>query len=318
MSSPGIADKNFVFPGGKADSGNGGVVNDVKATPNSIGYTDYSDAKAAQLTFAEVKNADGKFVAASLDGATAAVAGATVNPDLSYDPLFATGAKAYPITAPTYILVYKNQTDAAKGNALKAFLSFIYADGQDIATDDRLRAALVGRARQGEGPARRPRDPGELIRPLHDGGERRVPLPSVLVPDPSLTSRRTEMALDLELPPTRRPAPLGDERQPGEHRGRDLPRRRAARRSPRAGVLGLILYSTTDQAWAAFQHEGIDFVTQNAWYPSKLEFGALSLIWGTLLISLVALLIGGPDQHRDRPLHHRGRTRVDAHARSCT
>jgi phosphate transport system substrate-binding protein len=130
----GTADKNFVFPGGKADSGNGGVVNDVKATPNSIGYTDYSDAKAAGLTFASVKNADGKFVAASLDGATAAVAGATVNPDLSYDPLFATGAKAYPITAPTYILAYKNQTDAAKGNALKAFLAFIYGDGQQIAT----------------------------------------------------------------------------------------------------------------------------------------------------------------------------------------
>ncbi len=130
----GVADKNFVFPTGKADTGNGGVVNDVKATPNSIGYADYSDAKAAGLTFASVKNADGKFVEASLDGATAAVAGATVNPDLSYDPLFATGAKAYPITAPTYLLVYKNQTDAAKGNALKAFLEFIYADGQDIAT----------------------------------------------------------------------------------------------------------------------------------------------------------------------------------------
>ncbi len=123
-----------MFPGGKADTGNGGVVNDIKATPNAIGYADYSDAKAAGLTFASVKNADGKFVEASLDGATAAVAGATVNADLSYDPLFATGAKAYPITAPTYILVYKNQTDAAKGNALKSFLTFIYGDGQQIAS----------------------------------------------------------------------------------------------------------------------------------------------------------------------------------------
>jgi phosphate transport system substrate-binding protein len=130
----GTADKNFVFPGGKSDTGNGGVVNDIKATPNSIGYADYSDAKAAALTFASVKNVDGKFVDASLDGATAAVAGATINADLSYDPLFATGAKAYPITSPTYLLVYKNQTDAAKGNALKSFLGFIYGDGQQIAS----------------------------------------------------------------------------------------------------------------------------------------------------------------------------------------
>ena len=130
----GTADKNFVFPGGKADTGNGGVVNDIKATPNSIGYADYSDAKAAGLTFASVKNADGKFVAASLDGASAAVAGATINPDLSYDPIFATGAKAYAITSPTYLLLYKNQTNAAVGNALKAFLNFIYGDGQQIAT----------------------------------------------------------------------------------------------------------------------------------------------------------------------------------------
>jgi phosphate transport system substrate-binding protein len=130
----GVADKNFVFPGGKSDTGNGGVVNDIKATPSSIGYADYSDAKAAGLTFASVKNPSGSLVAASLAGATAAVAGATINPDLSYNPLYAPGAKAYPITAPTYILVYKNQTDAAKGNALKAFLAYIYGAGQQTAT----------------------------------------------------------------------------------------------------------------------------------------------------------------------------------------
>jgi phosphate transport system permease protein len=102
------------------------------------------------------------------------------------------------------------------------------------------------------------------------------------------------MALDLEPPPTRHPAPLGSERQPGSFT--DSLFRIVALLSGLLvlAVLGLILYSTTNQAWAAFQHEGIDFLTQNAWYPSKLEFGALSLIWGTLLISVIALVMAVP------------------------
>jgi phosphate transport system permease protein len=102
------------------------------------------------------------------------------------------------------------------------------------------------------------------------------------------------MALDLEPPPTRRSVPLGAERQPGSIT--DAVFRVVALMSGLMvlAVLGLILYSTTDQAWAAFQHEGLDFITQNAWYPSKLEFGALSLIWGTLLISVVALALAIP------------------------
>jgi phosphate transport system permease protein len=102
------------------------------------------------------------------------------------------------------------------------------------------------------------------------------------------------MALDLEPPPTRQPVPLGTERQPGSVT--DSVFRVIALLSGLLvlAVLGLILYSTTQQAWAAFEHEGLDFLTQNAWYPSKLEFGALSLIWGTLLISVVALVIAVP------------------------
>ena len=40
---------------------------------------------------------------------------------------------AYPITSPTWIIVYQDQTDAAKGNAIKGFLNFIYGDGQQLA-----------------------------------------------------------------------------------------------------------------------------------------------------------------------------------------
>ncbi len=127
-------DKTIAWPGGKADAGNGGVANDVKSTPGSIAYIDYSDAKAAGLSFASMKNEAGSYIAPSTDSASAAVAAATVKPDLSYDPIWTSGAQAYPITAPTYVLVYKTQTSAAKGNALKSFLTYIYGDGQQIAT----------------------------------------------------------------------------------------------------------------------------------------------------------------------------------------
>jgi phosphate transport system substrate-binding protein len=127
-------DKTVAWPSGQqAGNGNAGVAQIVKGTDGAIGYVDFSDAKAAELSFAAIKNASGKYVVASVDGATAAMESATVNPDLSFDPLDASGATAYPITSPTYILVYATQKDAAVGDALKGFLDFIYADGQDLA-----------------------------------------------------------------------------------------------------------------------------------------------------------------------------------------
>ena len=119
----------------QAGNGNAGVAGIVKDTAGAIGYVDLSDAKATGLTIATIVNQAGKKVKATLDGASAAVAAANVNPDLSYNPLNAAGDDAYPITAPTWILVYKNQTDAAKGAALKAFLTYVLTDAQSFAKD---------------------------------------------------------------------------------------------------------------------------------------------------------------------------------------
>ncbi len=119
----------------QAGNGNQGVAQIVKGTGGAIGYVDLSDAKASGLQFAKVKNKSGKAVVASVDGATAALAGAQVNADLSYNPLNADGADAYPITAPTWILVYKNQADRTKGEAVKSFLRYLLTDGQKLAKD---------------------------------------------------------------------------------------------------------------------------------------------------------------------------------------
>jgi phosphate transport system substrate-binding protein len=114
-------------------SGNSGVAKIVSDTDGAIGYVDFSDATAVGLTFANVKNAAGKYITPTAESASLALEGATVNPDLTYDPINASGAKAYPITAPTWLLVYTTQTDAAKGAAIKGFLNFIYKEGQVLA-----------------------------------------------------------------------------------------------------------------------------------------------------------------------------------------
>ena len=134
----------------QAGKGNPGVVNIVKNTDGAIGYIDFSDAKSAGLSFASIKNSSGGFVAPTLDGASAAVAGAQVQSNLVYDPVNASGADAYPITSPTWIIVYTKQTDAAKAAALKAFLSYILSsDGQGLAADNdyaKLSSDLVTKA----------------------------------------------------------------------------------------------------------------------------------------------------------------------------
>src|SRR5215472_8171792 len=68
----------------RAGNGNSGVAQIVKSTPGAIGYVDYADAKASGLTYASIKNKDGNFVAPSPESASAAAAGTTIKPDLTF------------------------------------------------------------------------------------------------------------------------------------------------------------------------------------------------------------------------------------------
>ena len=124
------------WPGStQAGNGNNGVAQIITQTNGAIGYVDLSDAKASGLAFANIQNKDGEFVAPTLEGASAALAGAEIKDDLTYNPLNAAGAEAYPITAPTYLLVYVNQPNAEIGNALKGWINYLLTDGQALAAD---------------------------------------------------------------------------------------------------------------------------------------------------------------------------------------
>jgi phosphate transport system permease protein len=59
-------------------------------------------------------------------------------------------------------------------------------------------------------------------------------------------------------------------------------------------VLGLILISTTHEAMPAFRHEGLRFLTSDQWIPGQDRFGALAFIYGTLVVSAIALVIAVP------------------------
>ena len=123
------------WPIGLGGKGNEGVTGQVKSTPNTIGYVELAYAVQNNLPVAQVKNASGSFVTPSIDSVTAAAAASAANTpdDLRVSITNATGAQAYPISSYTYILVYKNQKNAAKGKALVDFLWWGIHDGEGFA-----------------------------------------------------------------------------------------------------------------------------------------------------------------------------------------
>lgn len=106
-------------------AGNPGVSSIVKATDGAIGYVDYSDARATGLTYGLVQNAAGKFINPTVPSATAALEGVSLSADGLYDPLNSPNPKAYPITAPTWLLVYSTYSDANQAKAVQAWAEYL-------------------------------------------------------------------------------------------------------------------------------------------------------------------------------------------------
>ena len=99
--------------------------------------------------FAAIKNKDGQFVQPTLDGATAALAGAEVKDDLTYDPLNAAGADELPDHRADLHAGKPKYDDAAKGKNVKGFVKWLLTDGQQYAEAVRfakLPAALQTKA----------------------------------------------------------------------------------------------------------------------------------------------------------------------------
>ena len=123
------------WPVGLGGQGNEGVTGTVKNTPDSIGYVELIYAESNKIPYGNVKNAAGVFVKASLAGVTAAAAGAAkeMPDDFRVSITNAAGKDAYPISSFTWLLIPAKFSDVSKRDALKGFVTWMLADGQDYA-----------------------------------------------------------------------------------------------------------------------------------------------------------------------------------------
>ncbi len=131
------ADTAIDWPVGIGAKGNEGVAGNVAQIAGSIGYVEYAYAKQNRLSHVKLINRAGQAVepgiksfrttAQSADWAAAAK-------DNFYIILTnQAGAASWPITAATYILVYKNPGDqAASANSLK-FFNWAFEQGDQLA-----------------------------------------------------------------------------------------------------------------------------------------------------------------------------------------
>jgi phosphate transport system substrate-binding protein len=129
--------KEVNWPVGIGGKGNEGVGGQVAQTDGSIGYVELAYATQNQLSMASLKNKSGTFIEPSVDSTTAAMAGAisSLPDDLRGSIVNSDGANAWPIAGLTYLLVYKNQQDEAKGRALVTFIDWAINNGSSYAKD---------------------------------------------------------------------------------------------------------------------------------------------------------------------------------------
>ena len=123
------------WPSGVGGKGNDGVAGVIKQTPGAIGYVELAYAKQNQLPMAFVQNKAGKYVDPSAASVTAAMAGvaAQLAKDVRTPIVNSPAADAWPISGLTFLIVYQDSKDAARGLALARFLDWAIHDGQQYA-----------------------------------------------------------------------------------------------------------------------------------------------------------------------------------------
>ncbi|QOV90367.1 phosphate ABC transporter substrate-binding protein PstS [Humisphaera borealis] len=126
------AGKTAKFPG-TAAKGNDGIAAQVKQTPGSIGYVEFSYSKDLQV--AELENKSGKYVKATAETAAAALAATEMPENLIAWITDPAGDAVYPIVTYTWLICKPVYEDAAKGKAVKTMIEYGLTDGQKIANE---------------------------------------------------------------------------------------------------------------------------------------------------------------------------------------
>src|SRR5882762_3197000 len=147
------ANSSVQWPTGIGAKGNEGVANMTTQTDGAIGYVEYAYAKQNKMAYTLLTNKAGAPVAPSAESFQAAAANADwVHADSYYLILTdQAGAKSWPITGASFILVYKQPEDAASVGAALKFFAWAYQDGASMAAEldyVPLPAALIAQVKK--------------------------------------------------------------------------------------------------------------------------------------------------------------------------
>ena len=123
------------WPTGAGGKGNEGVAAFVQRLPNSIGYVEYSYAKANKMAHVLMRNSTGNFVAPDDATFKAAAAGAAWDKTFFQILTEQPGKDAWPITGATFIVMHKTQDKPAQAAASLKFFDWAFSNGDKMSTD---------------------------------------------------------------------------------------------------------------------------------------------------------------------------------------
>ena len=125
------ASTSVQWPVGLGGKGNDGVSGIISQNDGSIGYIEYAYAVQNKLAFANMVNAAGTTVTASVQTTQNAMNdfGGQMPDTLARLIVNAPGQNSWPIAGYTYLLVYLNQTDCGKAQKLVQFIHWALTDG---------------------------------------------------------------------------------------------------------------------------------------------------------------------------------------------
>ena len=120
--------------GGK---GNEGVAANVTRVKGSIGYVEYAYAKKNNITYLQMMNKDGQYVAPSEKTFAAAAADADwfSVPGMGISLVEQKGAASWPITGASFVLMYKEPANKNASKDVIKFFNWAFKDGQQLALD---------------------------------------------------------------------------------------------------------------------------------------------------------------------------------------
>ena len=123
------------WPSGVGGKGNEGVAAYVKQIRNSIGYVEYAYALQNKMSFTLMKNAAGQFVQpeANTFQAAADTADWSHAQDFNLIMTNAPGPQAWPITATTWVMMYRKSKNAEHGKVAFDFFKWSLEHGQSQA-----------------------------------------------------------------------------------------------------------------------------------------------------------------------------------------